>query len=120
MTNHSYYFGTFLSQLNPKNPFLEVVAERAFLNRYQFMIGNSASLKQSVAFLADSRLHVRFELFDFFSIGYLPDFPLLKTVGSAPLCFKDGKIKQTYNLKTVGSAPDCFKERKENLIKVFF
>ena len=63
------------------------------------MIGSSAPLKQSVAFLADSRLHVRFELFDFFSIGYLPDFPLLKTVGIAP---------------------DCFKERKENLIKVFF
>ena len=63
MTNHSYYFDTCLNQLNPKYPFLEeVVAELAFLNGYQFMIGNSASLKQSVAFLADSRLHVRFEL----------------------------------------------------------
>ena len=47
-----------------------------------------------------------------FKIGYLPDFPLLKTVGSAPNCFKDGKIKQTSN--TIGSAPDCFKERNKN------
>ena len=55
-------------KLNSKYLLLEkAVAERvvvkySFLNGYWFMIGNSASLKQSVAFLADSRLHIRFEL----------------------------------------------------------
>ena len=45
-------------------------------------------------------------------IGYLPDFPTLKALGSAPDCFKERKIKQTSNLKTIGSAPDCVEERK--------